>query len=123
MTKKILPLSIALTASLILFSEIREVFGVASEEEEIIILIQTATSPEDHLKIADYYDKQAKKDEEKARFYASMADSYANRDKPLLGLAKNYSDQSKKYMEMAQGDKNLATEHRKMAGQEMQQNY
>jgi len=91
-----------------------------ASEEEIIILIQTATSPEDHLKIADYFDKQAKKDEEKARFYASMSDSYANRDKPLLGLAKYYSDQSKKYMEMAQGYKNLATEHRKMADQEMQ---
>jgi hypothetical protein len=117
--KKILQLSITLIASIILFSEIKEVFGMASEEE-IIILIQTATSPEDHLKIADYFDKQAKKDEEKARFYASMSDSYANRDKPLHGLAKYYSDQSKKYMEMAQGYKNLATEHRKMADQEMQ---
>ena len=121
--KQVLLLSITLIASIILFSEIKEVLGMASEEEEIIILIQTATSPEDHLKIADYYDKQAQKDEEKARFYASMSDSYANRDKPLIGLAKYYSDQSKKYMEMAQGYKNLATEHRKMAGQEMQQNY
>jgi len=118
--KQVLLLSITLIASIILFSEIKEVLGMASEEEEIIILIQTATSPEDHLKIADYYDKQAQKDEEKARFYASMSDSYANRDKPLIGLAKYYSDQSKKYMEMAQGYKNLATEHRKMAGQEMQ---
>ncbi len=121
--KKLLLLSIVMSLPLLLFSFIKDVSSAATEEEEIIILIQTATSPEDHLKIADYYDKQAKKDEEKARFYASMADSYANRDKPLLGLAKNYSDQSKKYMEMAQGYKNLATEHRKMADQEMQQNY
>ncbi len=118
--QKLTLLSIVLLLPLLLFSFIREVSGLTSEEEEIIILIQTATSPEDHLKIADYFDKQAKKDEEKARFYASMADSCANRDKPLLGLAKNYSGQSKKYMEMAQGYKNLAAEHRKMADQEMQ---
>ena len=118
--KQSLLLSIVLSLPLLLFSFAKDVSGMASEEEEIIILIQTATSPEDHLKIADYYDKLAKKDEEKARFYASMSDSYANRDKPLLGLAKNYSDQSKKYMEMAQGYKNLAVEHRKMADQEMQ---
>ena len=118
--QKLTLLSIVLLLPVLLFSFIREVSGLTSEEEEIIILIQTATSPEDHRKIADYFDRQAKMDEERARFYASMADSYANRDKPLLGLAKYYSDQSKKYMEMAQGYKNLAVEHRKMADQEMQ---
>ncbi|MGH7799978.1 MAG: hypothetical protein ACREOW_05020 [Thermodesulfobacteriota bacterium] len=121
--QKLTLLSIVLLLPLLLFSFIREGSGLTSEEEEIIILIQTATSPEDHRKIADYFDRQAKMDEEKARFYASMADSYANRDKPLLGLAKNYSGQSKKYKEMAQGYKNLAAEHRKMADQEMQKNY
>jgi hypothetical protein len=119
--KKLLVLIISFTVPLLLFSFIRNVSGVDYEQYEIDKLIITATTPQDHLRISDYYDEEAKKDEEKARFYASIADSYTNRDKPLLGLAKYYTDLSNKYAELAQGYKNLAIEHKNMA-QEMQIN-
>ncbi|HEY7535470.1 MAG TPA: hypothetical protein VH878_05950 [Thermodesulfobacteriota bacterium] len=116
-----LSLIIALITLMLFFSHMREVFGMDYEHYEINKLIITASTSQDHLKIADYYDKEAQKDEEKARFYGSIANSYANRDKPLLGLAKYYTDLSNKYTEMAQGYKNLATEHRNMA-EEVQNN-
>ncbi|MCI0453930.1 MAG: hypothetical protein L0Y68_02905 [Candidatus Dadabacteria bacterium] len=119
--KKLLLLIITLTAPLLLFSFIRDVSGMNSEQYEINKLIITATTPQDHLKVADYYDKQAQEDEEKTRFYASIADSYTNRDKPLIGLAKYYTNLSNKYAELAQGYKNLSIEHKNMA-EEMQNN-
>jgi hypothetical protein len=119
--KKLLVLIITLISPLLLTSLTNDVSGMDTDQYDVNKLIITASTSQDHLKIADYYDKEAQKDEEKARFYGSIANSYANRDKPLLGLAKYYTDLSNKYTEMAQGYKNLATEHRNMA-EEVQNN-
>lgn len=97
--KRVLPLGIGLIATFLFFSFIVVVSGSSTEEEEINKLIETANTPEDHIKIAEYYEKEAAKMEQEASFHASLADSYKNRGKPLLGLAKHCSDLSKKYME------------------------
>ncbi|MBI2486778.1 MAG: hypothetical protein HYW01_07445 [Deltaproteobacteria bacterium] len=119
--KKLLPLAVALIVPLLLFSFTSGIRTNASEDEDegITKLIESATTPEDHMKIADYYEKQAAKAERKARFHASMGDSYKNRSKPLAGLATHCSNLANKYKEAAEEYKAMATEHRKMA-QEMQ---
>jgi len=106
--KRLLPLGIGLIATFLFFSFIVGVSGSASEEEEINKLIETATTPEDHMKIAEYYEMQAAKMEQEASFHASLADSYKSRGKPLLGLAKHCSDLSKRYMEAAKDYKTMA---------------
>ncbi len=73
--KMVLPLVITSIATLLLFSFVMGVPGKASEEEEINKLIQTAKTPEDHMKIAEYFEKQSEKMEAKARSHASMAAS------------------------------------------------
>jgi hypothetical protein len=110
--KKLLPL----VATILLFSfVIIGVSGKASEEEDISKLIETATTAEEHMKIADYYEKQAAEAERKASFHASMGDSYKNRSKPLAGLANHCSNLSKKYTEAAEEYRAMAMEHRQMA--------
>ena len=115
--KRVLPLVIALIASFVLFSCVRGVPSKVSEEEEINKLIETAITPEDHMKIAEYYEKQAEKMEVKAHSHASMAASYRARGKPIFGLGIHCRNLSKKYKETAEEYKALAMEHRKMAGE------
>ncbi len=113
--KRVLSLVITLIATFLLFSFVMGVPGKASDEEEINKLIQTATTPEDHMKIADYYQKKAEEMEVSARSHASMAASYENRGKPLPGPAKHCSNLSKDYTKAAEEYKAMAMEHRKMA--------
>jgi hypothetical protein len=113
--KRSLTLIIALISTSLLFSFIIGVPGKASEEEEITKLIQTATTPEDHMKIADYYQKKAGEAEVSAHSHASMAASYENRGKPMPGPAKHCSNLSKDYKKAAEEYKALAVEHKKMA--------
>jgi len=117
--KRILPLVTALIAPLLFLSLVGVVAGSASEEEESRILIETATTPEDHIKIAEYYEQQAVRMEDEAKFHSSLADSYKSRGKPLLGLAKHCADLSKRYKEAAEDYKAMAFLHKKIA-QEMQ---
>ncbi len=113
--KKMLHLIIALALPIMLFSFAGVVPGSASQEDGIDKLIETAKTPEDHMKIAEYYEKEATKAEAQARLHASLADSYKNRGKPFTGLAKHCSDLSKRYMEVAKDYKTMAMEHMKMA--------
>ncbi len=113
--KRALTLVIALIATFLLFSFVMGVPGKASDEEEINKLIQTATTPEDHMKIADYYQKKAEEMELSAHSHASMGASYENRGKPLPGLAKHCSNLSKDYKKAAEEYRAMAMEHKKMA--------
>jgi hypothetical protein len=79
MRTKILPMVIALIVSVVIFSVIKEISSVASEEEEINKLIQTATTPEDHMKIADYYQKQAEKMKDQASIHVTMGKMYESK--------------------------------------------
>ena len=87
----------------------------AAEEEEIIVLIESADTPEDHIKVAEYYEVQAVQMEKMAKMHDSMGESYAKRSKPMSGMAKHCSTLSDKYSESAESYKSMAKHHRDMA--------
>ncbi|MGH7848845.1 MAG: hypothetical protein ACREOP_00965, partial [Thermodesulfobacteriota bacterium] len=71
--KKSMLLLAAFTMTLLVFSLHREIPTSAQEEVDITVLIETADTPEDHLKIAEYYEEQAVMMEKKATLHAAMA--------------------------------------------------
>jgi hypothetical protein len=119
MMKNLLTLA-SFLLSLVMVSYLIEVPSYASEEEEILILIEKAQTPEDHMKIAEYYEKEAAKMEELAEEHKSMGESYKNRSKPWLSMVSNCEKLSQEYSDAANEYKSMAQEHEKMA-QEMQQ--
>jgi hypothetical protein len=102
-------------ATLLVISLISGVIGKASEEEEISQLIETASTPEDHMKIAGFYEKEAAKLEQKANSHAAMADAYRRRTKPIPGMVQHCSNLSQKYKDSAEEYRAMASEHTKMA--------
>lgn len=119
MSKKIPGLVTILIATLMVVSFISGAIGKASEEEEMSKLIETASTPEDHMKIAGFYEKEAAKLEEKASSHAAMADAYKKRTKPIPGMVQHCSNLSQKYKDAAAEYRAMASGHMKMA-QEMQ---
>jgi len=87
----------------------------ATEEEDIMVLIESAETPEGHIEIAEYYEVQAAKMEKMANKHESMGKSYAKRSKPMSGMPKHCSKLSKKNMESAETYKAMAKQHREMA--------
>jgi DNA-binding ferritin-like protein len=115
--KKLLSVTTFLIGTFLLFSSIVGASGKTYDEEEITQPIKTATTAEDHMKIAEYFDKQAEEAETNSGFHTSMAKAYRERSKPLEGLAKHCSGIAKRYEEDAEDYKTMANEHRKMAEQ------
>jgi hypothetical protein len=115
MIKKASGIVIILIVTLMVFSYISGVPGKASEEEEMSKLIETASTPEDHMKIAGFYEKEAAKLEEKANSHAAMAEAYRRRTKPIPGMVQHCSNLSKKYKDAAAEYRAMASEHMKMA--------
>jgi hypothetical protein len=99
------------------FASVNQIY--AAEQEEITTLIETAKTPEDHIKIAEYYDTQAAKAEQKAYKHAAMASAYKERSKPMPGMVRHCTDLVKDYKAEAAEYSKMAAEHRKMA-QELQ---
>ncbi|MBI2486777.1 MAG: hypothetical protein HYW01_07440 [Deltaproteobacteria bacterium] len=125
--KRRLTLAMALIATSLLLSFMIGLPGKASEEEEINKLIESASTPEDHMKLADYYEKEAEKMEVKSSSHSSIADSYRTRARPLTEhfqldqkkvyteLAIHCSNLSKEYKEAAEEYRAMAAEHKEMA--------
>lgn len=111
---------IALIASVLFLPLTPNISGCASKEEDINVLILTANTPEEHMKIAEYYEKQAAKMEQLAKRHESMGAAYKNRSKPWPLTAKNCEKLTQDYTDAANQYKSLAREHEKMA-QEVQQ--
>lgn len=87
----------------------------AAEEEDIIVLIETAETPEDHIKIAEYYEVQAAQMEKMSKMHETMGETYAKRSKPMSGMADHCSKLSDKNSESAEAYKSMAKHHRGMA--------
>lgn len=115
MFRKISGLVTISIVAVMVVSIISGAIGKASEEEEMSKLIETASTPEDHMKIAGFYEKEAAKLEEKANSHAAMADAYRRRTKPVPGMAQHCSNLSKKYKDAAAEYRAMASEHTKMA--------
>lgn len=87
----------------------------AAEEEEIMILIETAKTPEDHIKIAEFYEMQAQKMQEKATKHSAMASAYKNRSKPWPGMVRHCTNLAAESKAQADEYNKMAAEHRTMA--------
>ncbi len=94
----------------------------AAEEEEIIVLIESAETPEDHMKIAEYYEAQAAQMEKMSSWHETMGKTYERRSKPMSGMAIHCSMLSKESNESAEQYRAMAKEHEKMAHEMMNHN-
>lgn len=116
--KKSMLILAALTMTLLVFSLNRQTPTSASEEADITALIETAKTPQDHLKIAEYYEEQAVMMEKNAALHESMAKAYKERGK-MPGMTNHCEKLARESKESAEQYKAMAEEHKKMA-QEMQ---
>jgi hypothetical protein len=115
--KKSFPLLMMILPLITFFVTPKQIYAV--EEEEIMILIETAKTPEDHIKIAEFYEEKAQKMENMASKHIKMGNSYRNRSKPMPAMVKNCSELANEYKAAAEEYKKMAAEHRKM-GEELQ---
>ncbi|MEW6144112.1 MAG: hypothetical protein AB1598_03730 [Thermodesulfobacteriota bacterium] len=115
--KKSMLILAALMISLLVLSLNRQVSTSATEEVDITELIKTAKTPEDHIKIAEYYEEQRAIMEKQASLHESMAEAYEGTK--MTGMTNHCENLSKEFKQSAEQYKAMAEEHEKMA-QEMQ---
>jgi hypothetical protein len=115
--KKSMLLLAAFAVTMLVFSLYRGIPTSAQEEVDISVLIETADTPEDHLKIAEYYEEQAVTMEKKATLHESMAKAY--KGTKFTGMTSHCEKLVKEFQASAGQYKAMAAEHRKMA-REMQ---
>ncbi|MEW6143515.1 MAG: hypothetical protein AB1598_00705 [Thermodesulfobacteriota bacterium] len=111
--KKSMLLLAAFAAALWVFSHYRETPTSAQEEVDITVLIETADTPEDHLKIAEYYEEQAVLMEKKATLHESMAKAYEGGK--MGGMSTHCKNLAKDSTSSAEQYRAMAAEHKKMA--------
>ncbi|MAT38207.1 MAG: hypothetical protein CL946_01245 [Ectothiorhodospiraceae bacterium] len=117
--KKSMLILAALALTLLAFSLNREIPTSAQEEVDITVLIETADTPEDHLKIAEYYEEQAVMMEKKATLHASMAKAYQGGK--MAGMSTHCKNLAKESEASAEQYRTMAAEHKKMAQQKQGQ--
>ena len=91
----------------------------AAEEVDIMVLIESAETPEDHIKIAEYYEAQATQMEKMSSWHETMGKTYERRSKPMSGMAIHCSMLSKESKESAEQYRAMAKEHESMAHEMM----
>ena len=118
--KKSMLLLTAFAVTLLVFSLNREIPTSAEEEVDITVLIETADTPEDHLKIAEYYEEQAVMMEKKATLHESMAEAYQGGK--MAGMPTHCEKLAKDSKASAEQYRAMAAEHKKMAQETQSQN-
>jgi hypothetical protein len=111
--KKSMLLLTAFAVTMLVSSLDREIPTSAQEEVDITVLIETADTPEDHLKIAEYYEEQAVLMEEKATLHESMAKAYEGGK--MAGMSTHCKNLAKDSAASAEQYRAMAAEHKKMA--------
>lgn len=101
--------------SLLAFFTVKGIAPISAQEDDITSLIETADTPEDHMKIAEYYNGQAEKMEKMASQHESMGEAYKKRSKPMSGMSKHCAELSKESKESAEQYRAMAKEHEEMA--------
>jgi hypothetical protein len=114
MKKSILILA-AFATALWFFSHYGEIPTSAQEETDITVLIETADTPADHIKIAEYYEEQAVLMEKKTTLHESMAQAY--KGGKMTGMSTHCKNLAKESEASAEQYKAMAAEHRKAAWQ------
>jgi hypothetical protein len=88
-------------------------------KQEVKVLIATAKTPEDHLKLAQYYDQRAELYLAESKDHEELAEAY--RKNPMAGskffpmTAKHCEETAKSFRKNAAKMKELAAAHRTMA--------
>lgn len=118
--KKSMLLLAAFAVTMLVFSLNREIPTSAQEEVDITVLIETADTPEDHLKIAEYYEEQAVMMEKKATLHESMAEAYQGGK--MAGMPTHCEKLAKDSKASAEQYREMAAEHKKMAQETQGQN-
>jgi hypothetical protein len=118
--KKSMLLLTAFAVTMLVFSLNREIPTSAQEEVDITVLIETADTPEDHLKIAEYYEEQAVMMEKKATLHESMAEAYQGGK--MAGMPTHCEKLAKDSKASAEQYRAMAAEHKKMAQETQGQN-
>jgi hypothetical protein len=113
--KKPILFLLAIIVTALVFSLNRQAPTNAQEEVDITVLIETADTPEDHLKIAEYYEEQAVVMEKKATLHASMAKAYQGGK--MAGMTTHCDKLAKDSTASAEQYREMAAEHKKMAQQ------
>lgn len=83
--------------------------------KEVKVLIVSAKTPEDNMKLAAYFRGEAKQQQAKAKYHDEMAELYKNNPAPKLDMAKHckyFADEARK---AAGAANSMADEHEKMA--------
>jgi hypothetical protein len=111
----------ALSLALLVLSYNKQAQTNATEEEDITTMIATAKTPEDHMKISQYYEDQAAMMEKNAVLHESMAKAYMQRGK-MPGMSKHCENLVKDSKASAAQYKDMAEAHKKMAQQMQSQN-
>lgn len=101
--------------TLFVIASIQVVSVYAVEEDEFIILIETAKTPEDHQKIVDYYEVMTLRMEKMVNKHKSKGEAYEKRSKPMSGMSKNCSKLSEEYKESANVCNEMLQHHKEMA--------
>ncbi len=118
--KKSMLLLTAFAVTMLVISLNRQTLTNAQEEVDITVLIEAADTPEDHLKIAEYYEEQAVMMEKKATLHESMAKAYQGGK--MAGMSTHCEKLAKDSTAYAEQYRDMAAEHKKMAQQTQGQN-
>ncbi|NIT14265.1 MAG: hypothetical protein GTN99_08525 [Candidatus Dadabacteria bacterium] len=105
--------------SLLAFFLVKGIPTVSAESDDITTLIQTANTPEDHMKIAEYYNKQAENMDQMVKMHESMGEAYSKRSKPMKGMTNHCAKLSTDSKKSAEQYREMAQEHEQMAHQMM----
>ncbi len=114
--KRLILFPAALMAALLFLSLHGAAQAAAEDEMDIAVMIETADSSADHLKIAEYYEEQAVILDGKAEVYEAMVKAYQQRSK-MPGLAYHSQKLAKDAKLSAEQYRAMAEEHKKMAHQ------
>lgn len=118
--KKSMLLLLAILVTVTTLSLNRQTPTYAQEEVDITVLIETADTPADHLKIAEYYEEQAAAMEKMATLHESMAKAYQGGK--MAGMPTHCDKLAADSKASAEQYREMAAEHRKMAQETQVQN-
>ena len=113
--KKSMLLLLAIVLTVPALTLYRPTLTNAQQEVDITVLIETADTPEDHLKIAEYYEEQAVMMEKKATLHEAMAKAYQGGK--MAGMPSHCDKLAADSKASAEQYRDMAAEHRKMAQQ------
>ena len=113
--KKSVLLSLSILVTVLALSLNSQTVANAQEDEDITVLIETASTSADHIKIAEYYEEQAVMMEKKATLHESMAKAYQGGK--MGGMTTHCDKLATDSKASAEQYREMAAEHRKMAQQ------